>query len=91
MASTFFTQLGVVWLEPGQSIHLWWNNAHYNRVYAFNVSPIAQSPGTVCEAEVARVWRTHSYETGEAEAHSLVKNTGSSGGYCYVFMSTVSP
>jgi hypothetical protein len=93
MASILHTLLGVVWLAPDKDWHMHWNNASYNRVYAFNASPIAQSPSTVNEAEVTRVWRTHSQspELAEAEVHVIVKNTGSFAGPVYVFMSGIGP
>ena len=95
MASTAVYQLAMIWLDAGKSWHTWWNNAHYNHVYTFNVSPIASGPaGTVIQAEVTRVWRTHTQmpSSSEAEVHVEVKNVSSAGsGYCFVFMSSVGP
>src|SRR5262245_20072123 len=95
MASTAVYQLAMIWLDPGKSWHTWWNNAHYNHVYTFNVSPIASGEGMGIQAEVVRMWRTHVNVVSvgsESEVHVEVKNTGSLGsGYCFVFMSSVGP
>jgi hypothetical protein len=93
MATTIWRQMGMVWLDPGKTLYWKWNNAKYNCVYAFNVSPIAQQQSETMEAEIVRVWRTHSQKTtaAEAEVHYLFKNTSSVGGYAFVFMSEICP
>jgi hypothetical protein len=93
MATPIWRQIGSVWLDPGKTLHWHWNNAKYNCVYALNVSPIAHKEGETMEAEITRVWRTHSDRptVREAEVHWLFKNTSSVGGYAYVFMSEICP
>jgi hypothetical protein len=92
MPSTVFNVMSQVWLEPGKTWHLKWNNATWSCVYAFNVQPgPPPAIGTVMEGEVTRVWREYIQKptSGEAEVHALVKNTGSAGGYFFIFMSAV--
>jgi hypothetical protein len=92
--SSFHWKLATLWLDSGQSWHMWWNNAYYDRVYSCNNSPIVDGPdGSVAQAEVMRLWRTHSRmpTKSEAEVHVDLKNVGNSAAFCYIFMSAIGP
>jgi hypothetical protein len=89
MASVSLTQWSVFWLNAGVEVTTHWNNAAYNVVYAFSVSPVAHQSGGVAKMEVTRVWQQHNYDTLETEVYVKVKNIGSVGGYCYINMSRV--
>jgi hypothetical protein len=90
MATTTWRILGTTSLEPGKEKHWHWNNAALTGVYAFNVSPFLNSDdfGTM-EIEVTRVWRTYNVNSKEHEVHFRFKNTGSFGGFAYIFMSEI--
>jgi hypothetical protein len=90
MATTTWRILGTTSLEPGKEKHWHWNNAVLTSVYAFNVSPLKNPAdfGTM-EIEVTRVWRTYNFNSNESEVHFRFKNTGSFGGFAYVFMSEI--
>ncbi len=91
MASVVHIQFGVYWLEPNVSVTKHWNNAPWDRVYAFSASPVAHQDHAVAKMEVTRVWEQHNYDTHETEVYLTLKNVGSFGGFCYVFMSQVAP
>jgi hypothetical protein len=91
MASVSHIQLTVIWLQPGASDTINWNNAPWNRVYALSASPVAHQNGAVAKMEITRIWEQHHFDTGETEVWFTVKNIGSFGGYCYIFMSQVAP
>ena len=78
-------------LDPGKSRHYWWNNAHYGKIYAFEVIPLdAGSYQTgynhVYEAQITKQWRKfRTWEEqgsvgvkvkSELELHFVVKNIG---------------
>ena len=91
MPSISFHPFSVVWLNSGANHHTGWNNAPYDRVYAFSASPVAHQSGAIAKLEVTRVWQEHNYDTKETEVHVNVKNIGSFGCYCFIFMSQVHP
>ena len=91
MASVSFHEFSVQWLDPNQSLTTKWNNAPFQRVFAFSAQPVAHQKGAVAKMEVMRSWEQHNYDTGETEVKVTVKNVGSFGGYCYIFMSQVHP
>jgi len=91
MASVSFHEYSVQWLNSSASLTTHWNNAPFKRVFAFSATPVAHQNGAVAKMEVTRVWQAHNYDTGETEVYVTVKNVGSFGGYCYIFMSQVAP
>lgn len=91
MAGVLFIPFTLTSLDAGKSLHTKWNNAPFQRVFAFSVHPVAHQKGAVAKMEITRVWTEHNYDTGETEVHLIVKNIGASWGYCYIFMSQVHP
>ena len=79
-------------LDPGKTGHWWWNNAHYGKIYVFEVVPLdAGSTQTgynhVYQAQITKQWRKfRTWEEegsigvkvkAELELHYHVKNIGS--------------
>jgi hypothetical protein len=90
MATTTWRILGTTTLEPGQEKHWQWNNANLTSIYAFNVSPFLNPDDVgIMMIEVTEVRRTYNVNTKEQKVRVSFKNTGSVGGFAYIFMSEI--
>jgi hypothetical protein len=90
MATTTWRILGTTTLEPGKEKNWQWNNATLTGIYAFNISPFLNPDdlGTM-EIEITGIVRTYNVNSKEQKVRVRFKNTGSVGGFAYIFMSEI--
>lgn len=94
MATVSFTHVGYITsINPGATLHWWWNNAADERVRSFSVDSMVPSPfipGTV-QVEITRVEYRQIYNGSsfEREVHFWIKNTGSVKADFAVHMATI--
>ncbi len=89
MATVGRFKVANAFIQPGETIHQWWNNTPKEIVCIVDCMPFAN--GTPAEIEIVRTWNVRQVggTNAEREFHWKVKNRGKSSALIDIYMAQI--